>query len=311
MKIALLFPGQGAQYVGMGKSLYDSYTWVRELYDAASEICKKDMKKLCFFSDIDNLTKTNNAQISIFLNSYINYITLKKRYNLNIAYMAGHSLGEFTALAAAGVLSFEEMLKLVKKRGEIMQSIAVKDSGSMLAVRADIDTVVNVRNKILEDHPQFSLEISNYNSANQVVLSGNQKMIDIAELEYNTQGVMTTRLKVGAAFHSKLMKEPSYEFNSYLQTLNLKQPQCRVISNVTGRPYEDNIIEGLSKQMVSTVQWYQTMEYLEEQKVSAYIDLGPQKILKGLCKRNLRKQVFSFEEDMALFEKEIFEKFGL
>lgn len=304
MRIALLFPGQGAQYVGMGKEVHQRNDYVKEIYKKANKLCHQDLEKLCFESDLEFLTKTNNAQVAIFLVSYINYLELVNACGRQPDFLAGHSLGEFTALTAAGALSFEEMLELVVKRGNIMQKEAEASAGGMIAVKADINEVLRIRNDILEKEYRCILDVSNYNSLNQIVLSGDNASINLAEKIYEENGILVTRLSVGAAFHSRLMKNAAKEFENVLSKIHFNPTKNVVISNVTGQPYSESIVNELSKQMVSTVQWYQTLKYLENNNVDVYIDMGPKSIMKGMCKRTLKgKKVYSFEEDQDLIKK--------
>lgn len=299
MKISLLFPGQGAQYVGMGKELYDQYGWIRDIY---KEIGKKhgwDISQLCFYSENDLLTRTDNAQVAIFIISYINYLHLKSLCSFPVDYMAGHSLGEFTALAASGALSFDNALELVIQRGKLMQFEAEKSSGSMIAIRSDIENVSEIKKEIISKHPECQLSISNYNTVNQIVFSGDENSINIAVKAFDAYEIMTTRLNVGAAFHSEFMKNASVKFSELLTRTDFSKPECKIISNVTGLPYMDNMERILSKQMVSTVQWYKTISYMENEGVDIYIDMGPKDMLKKMCKKSISKgKIFSYEKDL-------------
>ncbi len=297
MKFAMLFPGQGAQYVSMGKGLYEKFDWVKKIYQDISNRFALDLYKLSCESDLEYLTRTDHAQIAIFVVSYMNYLAFLNEFNIRPEYMAGHSLGEFTALAASGALSFEESLGLVLERGRLMQIEADKSQGGMLAVKSSYENVNLLCKEFMEQH-HSKISISNYNSANQIVLSGDSDTLNIIEKTLESNGILTTRLNVGAAFHSSYMDMASREFSSLLSKINFSTPNCEVISNVSSLPYEGDIYSLLSKQMVSTVQWHETIKYLEGEGVDIYIDLGPKSILKGMMKRSLGKgKVYSYEDE--------------
>lgn len=305
MKSAMLFPGQGAQYAGMGKGLYEKYDWVKKICQDIKERFSLDLYKLTCESDLNYLTRTDHAQIAIFVVSYINYRAFLNKYKIVPEYMAGHSLGEFTALTASGALSFEESIELVLERGRLMLAEAEKSQGGMLAVKWNYENVKNICKESMEQH-NLKISISNYNSVNQIVLSGDWDTLNIMEKTFESIGILTTRLNVGAAFHSSYMEMASREFSSLLSRIKFSEPKCKVISNVSSLPYKGDIYSMLSKQMVSTVRWYETIKYLEEEGVDIYIDMGPKGILKSMMKRNLSKgKVYSYEdeEDKILLDR--------
>ncbi|MEY8352663.1 ACP S-malonyltransferase [Lachnospiraceae bacterium 54-53] len=313
MKLALLFPGQGAQYEGMGKELYEKHDWVKNIYQKVADRFSLDLYKLCFESDLEYLTRTDHAQAAIFVVSYINYLNFLQEYEIKPEYMAGHSLGEFTAFAASEALSFEDALGLVIERGRLMQAESEKSQGGMLAVKWDYENVDKMCRKMMKHH-NCSISISNYNSINQIVLSGDEDSLNTAEKIFEANEILTTRLNVSAAFHSGFMETAACEFSFLLSEVNFSVPECGIISNVSGLPYNDDFYRLLSRQMVSAVRWYESLQFLEKEGVDIYVDMGPKSILKGIMKRSLRKgKVYSFEEeeDKILLDKILSEQEGL
>ena len=289
MQIAWLFPGQGSQKLGMGKDIIELNDAKRR-FDLASNIFKKDLYHICSFendnnSDEKNLNNTKNTQICLFLVESILLDSLKSK-GYKPDYLAGHSLGEITALYAAEVLSFEDCVSLIKIRSELMAS-AVK--GSMAAVIGfDIDELKNLVES-LDD-----VVIANDNSSSQVVLSGKRE-----ELESLSKIISCKRfifLNVSGAFHSHFMKEPSQKFSKYLDDLNFKEPIFPVISNsnptLCSDPNELKI--RLKDQMCNGVRWRETMDLIKVQGDDIHlVEIGPSNVLGGLAKRHLKNIMIS------------------
>ncbi len=289
MQIAWLFPGQGSQKLGMGKDIIELNDAKRR-FDLASNVFDKDLYQICGLqtdnnSDEQSLNNTKNTQICLFLVESILLDSLKSK-GYKPDYLAGHSLGEITALYAAEVLSFEECVSLIKIRSELMSS-AVK--GSMAAlIGFDIDELRNLVES-LDD-----VVIANDNSSSQVVLSGKRE-----ELENLSKMISCKRfifLNVSGAFHSHFMKEPSQKFSKYLDDLNFKEPIFPVISNsnptLSSDPNELKI--RLKEQMCNGVRWRETMDLIKVQGDSIHlVEIGPSNILGGLAKRHLKNIVIS------------------
>ena len=284
MKTAWLFPGQGSQKIGMGQDVIELNDAKRR-FDLASNIFKRDLYHICSFendnnSDEKNLNNTKNTQICLFLVESILLDSLKSK-GYKPDYLAGHSLGEITALYAAEVLSFEECVSLIKIRSELMSS-AVK--GSMAAlIGFDIDELRNLVES-LDD-----VVIANDNSSSQVVLSGKRE-----ELENLSKIISCKRfifLNVSGAFHSHFMKEPSQKFSSYLDSLNFKEPIVPVISNSnpTICSNSNELKIRLKDQMCNGVRWRETMDLIKGQGEDVHIvEIGPSNVLGGLAKRHLK-----------------------
>ena len=289
MQIAWLFPGQGSQKLGMGKDIIELNDAKRR-FDLASNIFNKDLYQICGLqtennSEEESLNNTKNTQICLFLVESILLDSLKSK-GYKPDYLAGHSLGEITALYAAEVLSFEECVSLIKIRSELMSS-AVK--GSMAAlIGFDIDELRNLVES-LDD-----VVIANDNSSSQVVLSGKRE-----ELENLSKIISCKRfifLNVSGAFHSHFMKEPSQKFSKYLDDLNFKEPIFPVISNsnptLCSDPNELKI--RLKDQMCNGVRWRETMDLIKVQGDSIHlVEIGPSNILGGLAKRHLKNIMIS------------------
>jgi len=289
MQIAWLFPGQGSQKLGMGKDIIELNDAKRR-FDLASNVFDKDLYQICGLQtdnncDEQSLNNTKNTQICLFLVESILLDSLKSK-GYKPDYLAGHSLGEITALYAAEVLSFEECVSLIKIRSELMSS-AVK--GSMAAlIGFDIDELRNIVES-LDD-----VVIANDNSSSQVVLSGKRE-----ELENLSKIISCKRfifLNVSGAFHSHFMKEPSQKFSKYLDDLNFKEPIFPVISNsnptLSSDPNELKI--RLKEQMCNGVRWRETMDLIKVQGDSIHlVEIGPSNILGGLAKRHLKNIMIS------------------
>ena len=289
MQIAWLFPGQGSQKLGMGKDIIELNDAKRR-FDFASNVFDKDLYQICGLQtdnncDEQNLNNTKNTQICLFLVESILLDSLKSN-GYKPDYLAGHSLGEITALYAAEVLTFEECVSLIKIRSELMSS-AVK--GSMAAlIGFDIDELRNLVES-LDD-----VVIANDNSSSQVVLSGKRE-----ELENLSKMISCKRfifLNVSGAFHSHFMKEPSQKFSKYLDDLNFKEPIFPVISNsnptLSSDPNELKI--RLKEQMCNGVRWRETMDLIKVQGDDIHlVEIGPSNILGGLAKRHLKNIMIS------------------
>lgn len=283
-KIALIFPGQGAQYVGMGKDIFQQYDIAKDLFKKAQDILDFDISKLCFEGPEEQLKSTINSQPAIFLVSYICLKILRDKLGdkINPEFTAGLSLGEYTALTASGVLSFEDGLRLVRKRGEYMEEAAHINKGQMLSlIGVDRQTAQNVAK-------ESGCECANFNAPGQVVLSGSVECIKNAQAVAQTQGVKKTiLLDVSGPFHCSLMKPAQDRLKEKLDTINFKSPTTNIVSNVTALAESNpaKIKENLIKQLISATYWEDSMKYLASSGVNYLIEIGPGKVLKGLQKR--------------------------
>ncbi|MCF8335435.1 MAG: ACP S-malonyltransferase [Bacteroidales bacterium] len=282
---AYVFPGQGAQYSGMGKALYENSGRGKELFEKANEILGFKITDVMFEGTDEELKQTEVTQPAIFLHSVILAKTLDA---FHPDMVAGHSLGEFSALVANGALSFEDGLRLVSKRADAMQKACEAEPSTMAAIMGLKDeTVEQVCNEIDE-----ILVPANYNSPGQVVISGSIKGVDLAVEKLQEKGAKRAiKLKVGGAFHSPLMEPAKKELEEAITETGFSKPVCPVYQNATASPSADpgTIKDNLIKQLTSPVKWTQTIEKMLEDGAESFTEVGPGKVLQGLIKKVDRK----------------------
>ncbi len=282
-KTALLFAGQGAQVVGMGKDLAESFPSAKGWFERANATLGYDLAMICFHGPESELTRTENAQPAIFLVSWVAFQLLKEKVpNLKFEATAGLSLGEFTALSAAGSLSFEDGLKLVRARGRFMQEACEATRGGMAAIIG------------LEEGPtrevcaKAGVVLANLNCPGQLVISGEtEKIAKACELAKAKGARRALPLSVAGAYHSPLMSRAQPKLKAALDQVALEAPTVPVISNVTALPHEciDSIRVRLVEQVTSSVRWEESMRYLLAQDFTRFIELGPGTALSGFMKR--------------------------
>jgi [acyl-carrier-protein] S-malonyltransferase len=308
-KIAFLFPGQGSQYIGMGKKLCEEFPVAKYTFEEANEVLNFDLQRLCFRGSLEELTKTENTQPAILTASIAAFRVYMQEIGILPENTAGHSLGEISALSCAGVIKFDEALRIVRLRGKYMQEAVPYGCGSMAAV-SGIDKVVIEKEceKITKEN--HIVVISNYNSVDQIVISGHTKAVAEAEEILKTRGARVIQLKVSAPFHSPLMQQAADRFREELVKITSGKVMWPVISNVTAEPYPDgsSIIEYLSLQIVKPVMWQSSMAFINKSGVNIAIEMGPQAILKNLMKKNVTSiDVCSLEsvEDVKKLSEEL------
>lgn len=295
-KKAFLFPGQGSQYVGMGKNLCDRSNTAAEVFERAGDALHLDMKKLCWESDQTTLTLSKNAQPAILTLGYAMYRVCTEEQGLRPDAMAGHSLGEITALTCSGALEFEDAVRLVRKRGEFMGLPGM--DGAMYAVMTrDIESVEDFCKQETDDTGVVS--VSNYNSHVQTVISGNRDNVLRVVTALEGKQIKCRELNVSAPFHCAIMNPAAQLLQQELRNYHFRKPSCPVLSNVTALPYEraEEIAELLVRQVVSPVQWVESMKWLRRANTEYCVELGPGHVLQSLMKRNYAEiKVFAYDE---------------
>ena len=285
---SVIFPGQGSQVIGMGKEFFDNYDLVKKLFNEADEVLGFSLTKTIFEGPKDELDLTINTQPAIFLVSYSIFQVIKKEtsFDINSAkYFAGHSLGEYSALSCAEVLTFSQTIKLLKKRGQAMQSAVPKGQGGMLAV---LGTEIDKINEMLNiNKDKFICYVANDNSIGQVVVSGNNNDLEKFSLELKNNSIKNIKLQVSAPFHCKLMESATKVMNEELSKTEFKSPKVDIISNVTSEPTNNVAIikELLINQIEKPVRWRETVNYMMDKNINKFIEIGPGKVLSGLVKR--------------------------
>ena len=280
--IAYVFPGQGAQYIGMGKDLYDNFPKAKDMFNKANSILKFKITDIMFDGTEEELRQTNVTQPAIFLHSAILAKLLGDDFKPDM--VAGHSLGEFSALVANKNLSFEDGLTLVSKRAAAMQKACESEPSTMAAIIGLDDAVVE---NICKEIDEIVVP-ANYNTPGQLVISGSVAGVDKAIVLLNEAGAKRAlKLKVGGAFHSPLMEPARIELAEAIAATKFNQGICPVYQNVTGQPVNDPEIikSNLIQQLVSPVQWTQTMKNMLADGVNKVIEVGPGKVLQGMFKK--------------------------
>lgn len=293
--IACVFPGQGSQYIGMGKEFFEHFGYVKDLFIKSEEVTGLPVRKLCFEGPMEELTQTENLQVCLtVVNIACFNVLLNEVLNGNkslISFVAGHSLGEYSALFAAEVLSLEEVLSAVKLRGKVMQEAAEKNPSGMYAIigisKDELEKIIQQVNGLIV--------IANFNSPKQLVVSGEVSALEELAKKVKELGAKAVKLKVNAAFHSPFMKEAEDKLASYLESLSWKDPKIPVVTNVSGRAETEGkkLKELIKSQITSSVQWTDCVQFMYQQEVKTFIEVGPKKVLCGLIAQTLENQAFS------------------
>jgi [acyl-carrier-protein] S-malonyltransferase len=302
--VVLLFPGQGSHYVGMGKAFVEQYPSAARLFEEASDLLGKDLKQLCFEGPDTTLVQTDNVQPAITLVN-LTVLQVLREQGIEVSATAGHSLGEYAALAAAGVFSFADVMRLVQVRGRVMQEAAARHPGGMAAVFGlDIETLGAICQDVRDTG---SVEVANHNSPLQVALTGEREALQKAgELAKQKGAKLVVPLKVSGPWHSRFMADAQDAMRAALQQADAHPPSIPVIANVTGAPHSndpDEIRRALVTQLVSPVRWVDSVSALIHRGHRLFVEAGPGKVLTGLMRDISRDVKMSNVQDADTLAK--------
>ncbi len=285
-KTAFLFPGQGSQTVGMGLDFFQEYDAVRELFDMVEEITKINISRLCFKGPLENLTETINLQPAI---TAVNLacLTAIEKEGIKPDVSAGHSLGEYSAMCASGIVSREETVKTVHQRGILMHRESAKHKGAMHAILGL--PIKSVEQLVAEVQKDGVVAVANHNAEKQIVVTGAPEPVKKVSSLAASHGAKAIPLKVSGAWHSELIREAQEEFKHFLDDVSFSPPKSPVVFNVTADVVKDvdDIKSIMVQQLCSPVKWYDSMLKLKEENVEIFVEVGPGRVLSGLLKKIL------------------------
>ena len=285
---SLVFPGQGSQKIGMVREFYEKYDLTKQLFKDADAILNTPISKIIFEGPDEKLNLTENTQPAIFLASYCIFEIMKKEYGYNFEkfkYFAGHSLGEYSALACSGAIKFEDAIKILQQRGKSMQEAIPNGSGGMLVVLGISSK--ELEKNLEENNNSYECYVANDNSQLQVVVSGLKKDIELLSNDLSKKKIKNIKLNVSAPFHCKLMKPASEKMENYINNLSINRLERPIISNVTAKEVliPEEIKRLLISQIEKKVRWLESVEFMINQGTKNFIEIGPGKVLSGLIKR--------------------------
>ena len=294
MKTALLFSGQGSQYVGMLKDIYEKYPDAKQIIDTADDLLGYKLSDICFNGPVEKLKETRYTQPALFLHSAVVFTLLKNK--LDYEAVAGHSVGEYAALFAANVIPFEDALKLVSKRGELMFKAGELMPGTMFAViNLEDEKVEDVCKKLTDEGNGNIVVAANYNCPGQIVVSGSAEYLRANAGAFKDAGARIVKeLQVSGAFHSPLLKPAKEDLEKAINEIKFNDAEVPVYPNVTAEPVTnaDDLKKYLIEQLMAPVKWTQTIMQMNNNGIGKFIEIGPGNVLQGLVKRTLKDAEF-------------------
>lgn len=284
-----LFPGQGSQYLGMGREIHDQYPAAREVFDQAERLLGLPLRRLCFEGPLEELTLTRNLQPAITAVN-LAILTVLEGLGYRPSAVAGHSLGEYSALYAARVLSLEDTLKLVHSRGALMDQAAQKNPGAMAAIMGVFSDEIGALLSQMQE--RGAIGAANFNTPEQTVISGSKDLVEEFSRQVSGLGCKAIPLAVSGAWHSPLMQEALEAFQTVLAAVSFKTPQCPIYLNVTGQANSepDEIKTIMGRQIGSSVRWAELVRQMQADGFSQFLEVGPKKVLLGLVKKCLPRE---------------------
>jgi [acyl-carrier-protein] S-malonyltransferase len=288
-KTAFLFPGQGSQYVGMGREMADKFPEAGEIFNQLDDVCGRPISRLCFEGPMEELTLTVNLQPAVTAVNLACLAALNKA-GISSSVSAGHSLGEYAALTSAGVITPYDALRLVKKRGELMHREAMANPGAMAAVVGmEIETVTDIVARAMD---KGVLAVANYNSSQQIVITGEKGPLAYAVDIVKKEGGKAIPLQVSGAWHCALMKNAVEDFSQFMREISFSRPKTNILFNVTAGIEEDpeKIKDIMTRQLISPVKWYDIILNMLGDGVDIFVEVGPKKVLTGLLNKIIPKE---------------------
>jgi [acyl-carrier-protein] S-malonyltransferase len=283
-KTAFVFPGQGSQYIGMGREIAEAFQGAGDIFTQLDDICERPVSRLCFEGPMEEVTLTVNLQPAVTAVN-LGCLTALNRSGVNPSVSAGHSLGEYAALTSAGVITPYDALRLVKKRGELMHREAQANPGSMAAVVGmEIDKVRDITARASN---KGVIAVANHNSSQQIVITGQKEPLAFAADLVKEEGGKVIPLKVSGAWHCDLMKNAVEDLRRFMDDISFSRPKTPVLFNATAGSEEDpeKIKDIMARQLISPVKWYDIVLRMLEDGVTSFVEVGPKKVLSGLLNR--------------------------